>query len=436
MMEICNIPVGIVICNWNKKDYVLKCIESVKQLNYRNYDITVVDNASTDGSVEAIEAEYPDVTLIKNTENKGGSGGFNTGIKYMLNKNKYKYLYLLDNDVIVDQDALYELVKEMESDEHLGIVGSKIYVMDIPNQIQELGAFVRWNNATLEFNKRGYIEEEGIVTENVEVDYVPACSLLVRVDAVETAGIMDEEFFLYWDDIEWAHRIKLKGYTIKAISSSKVWHKLGGGNKTNTLGTYYFWRNRIYFFNQYAPEEQWEEIMSTIFEDYFTGMYTSLFYGKKQTARSMYEAIKDGINGRRGKAKENQYGLVGTPRIKLNDIITSDQKIVIADNQYSHSVKTMLDRRFPDLNYGSANDNNITNEKVILIPCSHVFDHTDDIKYEGTKSYWIDGYLNVLPNNTFGKKAINRFQNKKHQFITKQLTVLLERLRQQRMEKE
>ena len=433
-MEICNIPVGIVICNWNKKDYVLKCIESVKQLNYKNYDITVVDNASTDGSVEAIEAKYPDITLIKNTENKGGSGGFNTGIKYMIEKGKYKYIYLLDNDVILDKNALYELVKAMELDNDLGIAGSKIYVMDTSNQIQELGAWIDWNKGYILPNKKGYIEKDEII-QNVEVDYVPACSLLVRTEAIQKAGIMDQKYFLYWDDIEWGYRIKSNGYKVKAISNSKVWHKMGVANKTSTLTTYYFWRNRIHFFNKYAPEEKWKGIMSIIFEDYFTGLYTSTFYGKKQTARSMYEAIKDGVNGRRGKAKENQYGLVCTPRITLNDVIKSKHQIVILDNEYSNLIKTMIKNKFPDLNYSSINDHT-TKEKVIFIPCSHVFDYKDDIKYEEVESYWVDRYLNVLPNNNFGKKAVSRFQNKRQKFMTDQLEILLEKLRQQRMEKE
>lgn len=433
-MEISNIPVGIVICNWNKKDYVLKCIESVKQLNYNNYDIAVVDNASTDGSIEAIEAKYPDIVLIKNKENRGGSGGFNTGIKYMLEKDTYKYIYLLDNDVLLDGNSLYELVKEMELDNDLGIAGSKIYVMDIPNQIQELGAWIDWNKGYILPNKKGHIENDEII-ENVAVDYVPACSLLARTDAIKKAGIMDEKFFLYWDDIEWGYRIKNKGYKVKAITSSKVWHKMGVANKTSTLTTYYFWRNRIHFFNKYTSEEKWKEIMSIIFEDYFSGLYTSLFYGKKQTARSMYEAIKDGVNGGRGKAKENQYGLVCSPRITFNDVITSNQQIMIADNQYSHPIETIIKNRFPDLNYNPA-DYNTIKERVILIPCSHVFDHKDDIQYEDVESYWIDRYLNILPNNHFGKKAISRFQNKKQKFMTDQLEILLERLRQQRAEKE
>jgi GT2 family glycosyltransferase len=105
-----NRKLAIVICNWNKKDYVLKCVESVFASDFHDYDLIVVDNASMDGSAEAIAARFGDsLCLIANPENIGGSGGFNTGIREALKKD-YRYICLLDNDVVIDAAALRKLV--------------------------------------------------------------------------------------------------------------------------------------------------------------------------------------------------------------------------------------------------------------------------------------------------------------------------------------
>ena len=98
--------VGAVICNFNKKEDVLNCIQSVLESKYTDYDLYVVDNASSDGSAEAIREKYgSQVTVLVNAENLGGSGGFNTGLRKALEKG-YEYLYCLDNDVLVDENAM------------------------------------------------------------------------------------------------------------------------------------------------------------------------------------------------------------------------------------------------------------------------------------------------------------------------------------------
>ena len=208
--------VAIIICNYNKREYVLKCINSVFNLSFKDYDLFVVDNASSDGSAEGIEAVYGNrVILIKNKENTGGSGGFNTGMKEALKKD-YRYLYLLDNDIILHENALTELYDYLESHQNVGIAGSLLYSMDNPTEIQELGAKIDWDNFTIKPNLKGSIDLG--VPKELECDYVPACSMLVRTEAIKKVGLMEETNFIYWDDIEWGHRMKLHGYKVMACS--------------------------------------------------------------------------------------------------------------------------------------------------------------------------------------------------------------------------
>ena len=124
--------VGAVICNFNKKEDVLNCIQSVLESKYTDYDLYVVDNASSDGSAEAIREKYgSQVTVLVNAENLGGSGGFNTGLRKALEKG-YEYLYCLDNDVLVDENAMGELVEFLDAHPDSGMAGSRVYRSQIP----------------------------------------------------------------------------------------------------------------------------------------------------------------------------------------------------------------------------------------------------------------------------------------------------------------
>jgi len=125
-------PVAIVICNYNKKDFVVNCIKSVFESNFKDFDLIVVDNASTDASVEAIKAEFGGkLTLLVNEENLGGSGGFARGMQFALDKG-YKYIHLLDNDTVVEKDAVGALYEFMEGHSEAGACGSLICQMQNP----------------------------------------------------------------------------------------------------------------------------------------------------------------------------------------------------------------------------------------------------------------------------------------------------------------
>lgn len=427
MISNCN-KVAVIICNWNKKDDVLKCIESVKTLNYDLFDIIVVDNASTDGSADAISSIYPDVSLIRNLQNLGGSGGFNTGMRKALEDGTYTYLYLLDNDVIVEPDTLSKLIEVMNTSENVGIVGSKIYNLFIPNQIQELGAWIDWKNVTLRPHLKGIIENTPI-NEVFSVDYVPACSLLVRDTAVRKAGLMDEGFFLYWDDIEWAHRIKTSGYSVMATGESKVWHKFGSAIRTTTMVNYYFWRNRLRFFMTNLQDEEREIAMLKYFEDFFQGMYTNVFYHKKQTARSMFEAVKDALAGNTGKAENWKFGAIDEGRFSFTQLVEKNKIFYILKNTMYDEIITILKRKFIDLELLEWNGYSEMPQCTLLIPCTHVFE-LEQQKFDQEKSsytfsaYRIDKYLNLLPCNKIGEKARQRYFQWKTNFFTKYLAKL------------
>ena len=226
---------AVVICNYNKKDFVKKCVESLQVQTKKDFDIIIVDNASTDGSAEEFKNLYGDnVKLICNNENLGGSGGFNTGLRAAMQEH-YKYMVLLDNDVILHEDCLSVLCNDMDENTNIGILGAKILKMDFPDTIQEFGPVIDYNRMTFILENAG--DSVSIDLPHIKkCDYVPACALIVRREVVEKIGCMPQENFIYYDDISWGVRCTRAGYDVAADSKAVVWHKGGAKVNPSTFG--------------------------------------------------------------------------------------------------------------------------------------------------------------------------------------------------------
>lgn len=299
-------PIGIVICNYNKRDFVLDCIRSVKESKVQNFDIYVVDNASTDDSVEAVRKEFgDDVTILENGENLGGSGGFNTGLRVVRDKG-YPYFVCLDNDVQVDEYAIQALYEYMEENPDVGMAGSRVYHMQMPEYIQQCGLRIDFENCTA---KTLYADrlEDGTLPEVITCDTVATCSVMIRGSVIRdtNVGIMPEDNFIYWDDMEWGHRIRMAGYRIVTLAASKVVHQMGANvRKPDTFLDYYMWRNRTNFFMRYTPQEKTEEMSTKLLGSVFDAMYESMFRNEHNVMQTISYAYHDALTGVRGKAAD------------------------------------------------------------------------------------------------------------------------------------
>lgn len=411
------IKVAIIICNYNKKEYVLQCIKSVMGLAFANYDLYVVDNASTDGSAEAIGEAYGDkVILIRNKENLGGSGGFNTGMRVALDKG-YKYIYLLDNDVLLDEMALTELYGYLEAYKDVGVVGSLLYSMDKPREIQEMGAAIDWDNFYIKPFFKGKLEDDAIPLE-LECDYVPACSMLVRTEAVKKAGLMDEGCFIYWDDIEWCYRIKQHGYRVVAYANSKVWHKMGVAAKTDTFGTYYFWRNRVHFFLSVLEREGILRLAEKLFDEVFQAMYACNYTGKYNSARTIIFAVEDALNKIRGKAPAGRIFvrepetnrlesiirrcdkilLISAFEVKLlrdviNKLRTINSRLQITVAVENHKLKD-LKSQFTDVDCVGKDEYQKADYDLVCQVCNHIFEVRNELN--PAIDLYLDRYFNLI----------------------------------------
>ena len=301
-------PIGVVICNYNKKDFVLECVQSIKESKVQNFDIYVVDNASTDGSVEALQQMYGDeITILANKENLGGSGGFNTGLRVVRDKG-YEYFMCLDDDALVDENAINVLYEYMEANQEVGMAGCRVYHRQMPEYIQQCGLLIDFDHCTAKTIGADQLED-GSLPDVIECDTVATCAVMVRGSVIRETdvGIMPEDNFIYWDDMEWGHRIHLAGYKVVTLAASKALHQMGANVKRpNTFINYYMWRNRTNFFMRYAPEDKLEEMSVQILGAFFDSMYESMFREEHNIMRTLAYAYQDALAGTRGRAKEYQ----------------------------------------------------------------------------------------------------------------------------------
>lgn len=242
----------IIIVTFNKKEYVSNLLHSLRGITYKNYDIVLIDNASSDGTVEFLAKEFPHLHLIKNAENTGGSGGFNTGLGYAFQQEGYEYLWLLDNDVEVADAALSKLVAVLDANADVAVAGSQMCQLDNPSVTNEIGAYVDLHHGGLVLN-RHQTRKQNNSTGVFDVDYVAAASLLIRAEVAKKAGLW-EDFFIHFDDVDWCLVIRKMGFRIVGVADSVIWH-LSAAEKPISWAMYYDVRNMLFLLDKHSTQK-------------------------------------------------------------------------------------------------------------------------------------------------------------------------------------
>jgi len=260
--------VSSITLNWNGKDDTVECVASLRRLNYPNYDIVVVDNGSTDGSVSTLRAQYPDITIIENGRNLGYAEGFNTGLRYATQQ-KADYSLILNNDTVIDPSALAELVRVAERDPRIGFVSGKVYFYDEPNRLQTVGRLS--HPVLLVYGQLGSGEEDqGQYDEVRECDFIDDVFLLVRQAVFEEVGGYDPTFFLMYEETDWCARVRRAGFKIAYAPSAKIWHKghLGASSGRSPIHQFYLSRNSIPFVRRNGSRAQFRRFLLTYLFSY------------------------------------------------------------------------------------------------------------------------------------------------------------------------
>ncbi|MDP8261892.1 MAG: glycosyltransferase family 2 protein [Candidatus Ancaeobacter aquaticus] len=244
--------VTVLILTYNQLAFTVECISSLLKSDYQNIRILVVDNGSSDGTVDTLTKKFPDITILRNEKNLGCAGGRNTGIKYYLDNLDSDYLFFLDNDIIIEKSAIGELVSLMDSSPQNGIVAPFWYFYNQPDTIFFAGgAHISWKKGVFYGEMRG--EKRPLNDLIRTVEFVPGGIIFAKREAVQIAGLFDERYFIYFEDPDWVVRVTQAGATIMATSRASVLHKVSQSVGMETpLFYYYRTRNRLLFMKKNA----------------------------------------------------------------------------------------------------------------------------------------------------------------------------------------
>lgn len=279
-----------VILNTNRREDTLQCIASLMQSNYVNHTAIVLDNSSTDGSVEAIHGEFPSVEIIELEENRGYAGNNNVGIKAALRQGA-DWVFVLNEDTISDPECLTKLVEVGEGSGQIGIVGPMVYHHDEPDVIQSAGGLLGpyWESIHLAKDE----PDNGQFTLPRDVEWISGCAIMVRRETIEEIGAIDDRFFYFWEETEWCVRATKAGWRVVHVPAAKLWHKGVQRNyRPKPSLMYYTTRNRFLLLSKHsAPLQAW---LSAWFQSLRT-LISWTFKPKWRSRRKHRDALLLGI---------------------------------------------------------------------------------------------------------------------------------------------
>lgn len=231
--------ISIVIVNFNGQRFLEPCLSSLAGQSFKNFEIILVDNNSSDGSVDFIHEHFPEVTVIKNKENAGFTGGANAGIR----ASRGEFILTLNNDTTADPHFIENLVKPMVSDPGVGMCASKMLFPD--GRINSTGICIARSGAA--WDRGIYEPDSGQYDGKVDVFGPCAGAALYRKSMLDEIGLFDEDFFIFMEDVDLAFRARLAGWVCRFVPSARVIHIMGGTAGTDSeLSVFYGNRNLLW----------------------------------------------------------------------------------------------------------------------------------------------------------------------------------------------
>lgn len=309
--------VFIVVVNYNCASETIACMQSLKKISYPNFKIVIIDNASSDGSFEevqkhlnsqAIEGAVLDnshndvmvdlgkTILMQARENGGYGAGNNIGIRYAL-KSGADYVLVLNNDTVVSPDFLEPLVCACEEDRSIGIASSKIYFYDRPDVLWFNGG--KFHSLTAKVEHVGFGKKDAGQVSFSNNTFISGCCLFVPRKTFEEVGLINEEYFMYVEDLEFSQRVLSAGRTLKIIEQSHVWHKVGAstGGRFSSFSTYWRARNMTMFLLRQGGMGMINFFAVLMFNSRF---FLSLVCNRKLSLITMQvKGIRDAFTGQR-----------------------------------------------------------------------------------------------------------------------------------------
>jgi len=249
--------VYILILNYNNFLKTIDCINSIFKSKYKKYKIIIIDNNSSDNSKNNLNKwikinKYNSIQLIHNSRNGGYAYGNNKGIEIALKNEDCKYIWVLNNDALIDENTLLELINYSDSSD-MTIYGSKIINYN-DSKIESIGGIINKNNLKTSHN----------IYKNIDIDYIPGVSLFFNKDIVLKIGYFPEEYFMYYEDVDWCTKALKNNIKLMIAINSLVYHNKNKSSKIKIRSLY----NRIRYCIKYHPLKILNVLYGIIFKNY------------------------------------------------------------------------------------------------------------------------------------------------------------------------
>lgn len=293
------ISCAVVILNYKNKLDTHDCVVSILKYNHSNIHIIVCDNDSRDDSFEYLESAFssePTVTVLQTGKNGGFAWGNNVGIKYCLEKFDFEYIWLLNNDTILLDDAISKQISHMKKHPDIGILGVNLVYADSTSTIQACAGSILDFNTLISKHICSGIDIKDIpnttVIEN-DLSFISGASMFVSKDFLLDTGFLNEKFFLYFEEADWVQRMDKSKYRLGYCRDVFVIHKEGAsigsssaGRLASPFSVYHICRSRLIFCGLYFPKNKYT-VLKRLFR-YFIASFLKMDFA---VSRSIFNAV-------------------------------------------------------------------------------------------------------------------------------------------------
>lgn len=298
-MKIDDSAYKVIILNWNACDETRQCVAHLLETGVSQQSVIMVDNGSTDGSEQRLRAKFPHIELIQTGSNLGYAKGNNIGIRRALEMGG-EFILILNNDCRVDARSIGEMIDVLQRDSAVGMVSPKVFAE--AGIISHAGSNFNWSDRYVTSGRGAGQQDTGQFDHLTEIDTATGDCLLVSRRLLEKVGLLDEGYFLYYEDTDWCLRARRSRFKIVYQPSAIAMHpgSLSTGGINRPVGAYYVLRNKLYFVQRYGTIpvklQNWIHFVLSLFKNLITFASAK----DRKVAKARLSALFDFARGRRG----------------------------------------------------------------------------------------------------------------------------------------
>lgn len=295
--------VVVLIVTFNGRADLLECLASVKRQRYGDFRVLVVDNASSDGSANAVFEAYPDATIVRMPTNDGLAKGFNAGIAKALEMGA-RYVLLLNDDLVIANDFLEHAVAVAAAEPRAASVSGPVFYYDEPERLWYAGAHILWwLGKTYHIGRR--VLWGPAFREPRQLEYSCGAAALYNAAALRAVGGWDEEYFLVFEDADWGVRARRAGWSHHYVPGPKAWHKVSAstGGEKSPVYLYFLFRNNIRFMRRHARPWHWPTFVAFFVLESLVRYSISGLFAAQRIAQeeAIWLGLLDALRGRYGR---------------------------------------------------------------------------------------------------------------------------------------